>query len=150
MRRRGLTRIEVIVIIAIVGIEAAILYPALHTRPARFYTAIVPPQHFKNVELHVVVTRLDQALQASRAQQGKKPVHYLQGYWQRETLKHRLVSLDTQQPLPLKDVLSQLEQTAHIRLDYGGWCGTCGSPMGRVRIMDTAKVTPHHQAHKVL
>lgn len=149
MKRKGMTLIEIVVIIVIVGVLSAILYPVLRPRFARFYTAIVPPQHFKSAELQTVVAQLDKALQVSRAEQGKKPVPYLKVSWQTESLKSRLVSFDTQQPLPLKEVLARLEKTAHIKIDYGGWCGTCGGPMGKGTISDTLKAT-NKQQNKML
>jgi|GEM_PF-4210675 len=135
MKRRKIPVLECIVILVIIGILTAILFPVFQRR-AWFDAAIIPPQHFENVELQTVMVRLDQALQTSRARQGKKPVDWLKATWQTKQLKHRLVSFDTQQALPLKKVLFQIEHAAHVKLDFGGWCGTCGSPMGRVRIKD--------------
>jgi hypothetical protein len=83
---------------------------------------------------------LDRARNTARAKQGKKSINYLsQAVWPNESLKHRVVSLDTAEELPLKDVLAQLENNAQIRFDYGGWCGTCGESMGRIRILDTTR-----------
>jgi prepilin-type N-terminal cleavage/methylation domain-containing protein len=142
MQRKGFTWIEAVVVVAILGILGAILYPAIRPRPARFYTARIAPQHFDKTELHIVLARLDDALKASRAQQGKKsPTRLKNAQWESEALKHRLVSLDTPEQ-PLKEVLDQLEKATQIRLDYGGWCGTCGSPIGGLTIKD-AHTTPH-------
>jgi prepilin-type N-terminal cleavage/methylation domain-containing protein len=136
MPRKGFTWVEAIVVVAIIGILGTILYPKFQPRPARYYKVRIAPQHFDKTELVTVMARLDDALKASRARQGKKTVPRLkEARWASEALKHRLVSLDTPEQ-SLKEVLDQVAKVAHIRLDFGGWCGTCGSPEGRLVIKD--------------
>lgn len=142
MRRRGITLIEIVVILVITGILAAILFPVFR-RPARFYAAIIPAQQFNRVPLQSVMSKLDQTLQASRAQQGKRPVKYLKRIvWENEPLKTRLVTLNTQSAMSLKEVFAQLEQTAKIKISFGPGCGTCGSFDGPTTIKDA---TAMHQ-----
>ncbi len=150
MRRRGITLIEIIVVLVIIGVLAAILLPAFR-RPARFHAAIIPAQQFNQVPLQSVVAKLDQALQVSRAQQGKRPVKYLKKIvWEKEGLKYRRVTLNTQTAMSLKEVLAQLEQVAKIKISFGPGCGTCGSFHGPTTIKDTAAKVTNKRANKAL
>lgn len=133
MKRYGFTRIEAIVVLLILGILAAILFPVLTPRPLTFTRVLIPPLHFKRAKLQTVVQQLDMEMR-------KKKRHELSEIkWEDEKLKQRQVTLDTQTELPLKEILRRVERSAKVRVDYGGACGTCGGPIGIPIVRDTSK-----------
>lgn len=131
MQRRGLTLVEVVVVLAIMGILATILLPVLR-RPQSWSQTPMPPLHFKNAELQTVMMKLHRELYQKRKMDFLKSTR-----WQTPSLKHRKVTFETTQELPLKQVLSIVEKQGHVVFQGFGSCGTCGWPMGDLRVLST-------------
>lgn len=127
--RRGFTLIEEVVVVVILAILAAILWPAV-TRPTSFTKLPISPLNFQSAELQTVVAKLDQELRKHK----RKTLSRVR--WEREELKHRKVTLSTQEALPLRAIFQLLEQKAKIKFDTGGLCGTCGGPIAPIVVQD--------------
>ena len=134
MKRRGFTIIEAVVILVILGILAAILYPVMRPRPLTWSKTPMPPLSFKNAELQTVVTKLHQELYKKRKMSFLKDTK-----WEKQNLKGRRITFETRQGLTLKQVFAVIEKKAGIVFQGGGSCGTCGLPMGSLTIIDTPK-----------
>lgn len=143
MTRKGITLIEIIVVLAIIGILAAILFPAFTRSSSPFYNAHIPPQQFKQVPLESVMAHLNRGLEVSRRKASKSSVPYLKKIeWQNEALKRRRVTLSTKTRMPLKEVLEELEKVAQVEIDFGPERGRHEGFAGPTTIRDTAGRTP--------
>lgn len=129
MRRTGITLIEGIIVVAMLAVLAAVLWPVV-TRPTPFTRLPISPLNFRNAELQTVVAKLDQELRKHNRQTLSRV------RWEKEELRHRRVTLNTQEELPLGAIFPLLEQTARIKIVTGGLCGTCGGPLGLIVVRD--------------
>ena len=134
MRKLGITLVEILVIVSIVGILSAVLYPTVRPR-VRFTRTQIPPVSFQNIELEGVVNQLTKAIQNNSSYTVKFSKRCR---WNPERLKHRRITLQTQQTLTLKEVLHLVEQAGEVNFDNSNR-DSCIGAVGSFVITDTRK-----------